>query len=420
MPAWNKLTAAAVKNHKSPGRYGDGGGLWLQVTAANEDRVTRSWLFRYMRAGRAREMGLGQARIGSEGTVTLEHARRLAQQAREQLADGLDPIEARKAKRQAALVEQASRLTFKQSAEKFIAAQKDGWSNEKHAAQVAATLDRYAYPILGDLPVSAIDTGLVMKCLQPIWAKKTETASRVRMRIEAVLNWATAHGHRRGENPARWRGHLDKLLPARSKVAPVEHFAALPYAEVSAFVAAVRGQEGIAARALEFAILTACRTGEAIRAVHSEFDLDAKIWTIPKERTKSRRAHKVPLSDRAVEIIRTLPTEEGSEFVFAGARSKKPLSQMSLLMTLRRMKREDLTVHGFRSTFRDWAAEMTSFPSEVVEMALGHVVDDKVEAAYRRGDLFEKRRRLMAAWSDYVAAEPARKGKNVTTIRARA
>ena len=281
-----------------------------------------------------------------------------------------------------------ARVTFRQCAERYVAAHEPAWKNSKHKAQWRATLGTYCYPVFGDVAVGAIDVGLVTKALEPIWTTKPETAGRVRGRMEAILDWATVRGYRTGDNPARWKGHLDKLLPARGKVRRVKHHAALPYPEVPAFVPLLREREGLSARALEFVILTAARTSEAIGARWSEIDLANKVWTIPRDRMKGGREHRVPLSDRAIEIIASLPRE--AEYVFPGARAGKPLSNMALLTTLRRMGRGDLTAHGFRSTFRDWAAETTGFPSDVVEMALAHAVSSKVEAAYRRGDLFEK------------------------------
>jgi integrase len=308
-------------------------------------------------------------------------------------------------------------ITFKAAAEKYIAAHRAGWATAKHAAQMEGDAHHlyYAEPIIGALPVQAIETGLVMKVLDPIWTAKPETAGRVRQRVEAVLDWAKVRGYREGENPARWKGHLDVLLPARAKVRQVEHHAALPYAEMGEFMAALVEQEGASARALEFAILTAARTGETLGATWSEIDFDGKVWTIPAKRMKAGKEHRVPLSSRVVEIVRSMKELAGQNvpadaFVFPGARRGRPLSNMAFLMLLRRMRRDHLTAHGFRSTFRDWAAERTSYPSEVAEMALAHSVSDKVEAAYRRGDLFEKRRRLMDEWAKYscMARSPAR------------
>jgi integrase len=260
-------------------------------------------------------------------------------------------------------------------------------------------LATYAYPVIGDLPVAAVDTGLVMKIIEPIWQTKTETASRLRGRIESILDWAKARHYRTGENPARWRGHLDQLLAPRAKIAPVNHHEALPYAELPAFMAALRRQDGIAARCLELTIMTATRSGEARRARWSEFDLGARVWAIPAERMKAGKAHTVPLSDRALAILAALP--RSGDYLFENGHVGKPISDMAMIMTLRRMGRNDIKVHGFRSTFRDWAAERTDYQNHVVEMALAHTIGDKVEAAYRRGDLLEKRRRLMAYWAAY-------------------
>jgi integrase len=255
--------------------------------------------------------------------------------------------------------------------------------------------------------VQAVEVGLVLKAIEPIWTEKPETAGRVRGRIESVLDWATARGYRRGENPARWRGHLENLLPYKAKVRRVEHHAALPYAEISAFMVALRQQEGVAARALEFAILTAARTGEVIGARWEEINLAEKLWTVPGERMKAGKEHRVPLSAPALAILEDLAKVREGEFVFPGARHGRPISNMAMLMTLRRMKRDDVTAHGFRSCFRDWAAERTTFPAEVAEMALAHSVGDKVEAAYRRGDLFQKRRQLAEAWGKFCNMPPA-------------
>jgi integrase len=299
-------------------------------------------------------------------------------------------------------------MTFKACAEAYIDAHRAGWRNAKHADQWANTLATYAYPIFGAVPVQAVDVGLIMKVLEPIWTTKTETASRVRGRIESVLDWAKARGYRRGDNPARWRGHLDNLLARQSKIQKVQHHAALPYGQIGTFVVNLRKQEGIAARALEFTILTAARTGETIGARREEINDDATVWTVPAKRMKvDTHEHRVPLSPAASAIAKHILQSHKGEFLFPGGKAKKPLSNMAMAAVLDRMGRDDITVHGFRSTFRDWAAEMTSFPREVAEMALAHVVDDKVEAAYRRGDLFEKRRRLMEAWATYCAKRAA-------------
>jgi integrase len=337
--------------------------------------------------------------LGPYPDISLAEARDKAMVQRKLRLDGLDPINVRQAARVKA-------MTFEACAEAYIASHRAGWRNPKHAAQWSATLKTYVYPIFGDLLVQAVDVGLVLKAVEPIWTMKPETAGRVRGRIESILDWATARGYRRGENPARWRGHLENLLPARSKVRRVEHHAALPYSEIGAFIAELRRQAGIAARALEFLILTAARTGEVIRARWSEMNLKDELWTIPAERMKAGKEHRVPLSDAALAIVEDMQAIRSGDFVFPSANTGRPLSNMAMLKLLKRMKRGDLTAHGFRSTFRDWAAELTVFPSEVAEMALAHVVGDKVEAAYRRGDMFEKRRHLAAAWAAYCSAPP--------------
>jgi len=394
--AKKKLTDLACRR-AGPGYLSDGGGLYLQTTAAG----AKSWVFRFQLNKRPREMGLG-----SFSTFSLAEARERARKQRQLLADGVDPIEARKAGRAAAQLEQAQALTFDACAEQYIEAHRAGWRNEKHGDQWTSTLKAYASPVFGSLPVQAVDTTLVMRALGDVWRTKTETASRVRGRIESVLDWATVRGYRKGDNPARWRGHLDKLLPKRSKVAKVEHHPALPYAELPEFVKALRAQAGTAARALEFLILTAARSGEVIGARWEEFDLDQATWVVPGARMKAARPHEVPLPPRAVAILRAQEATRLGDFVFPGMRPKAPLSNMAMLAVLKRMGRGDLTAHGFRSTFRDWAAEQTNYPGEVAEMALAHVVGNKVEAAYRRGTMKEKRRQLLADWARYC--EPKR------------
>jgi integrase len=394
-----KLTAMTVTRATRRGYYGDGGGLYLQVS----DSGTKSWVFRFKEAGRLREMGLGPLH-----TIGLAEARQRAQNCRRARLDCLDPIEVRRSQRTAAKLDAAKAMTFKACAERYIASHKAGWRNAKHSAQWTATLQTYVYPFFGELPVQGVDVGLVMKAVEPIWATKPETASRVRGRIESILDWATARGYRVGENPARWRGHLENLLPKRNKVRRVKHHAALPYPEIGAFLTELRGQEGVAARALELVILTAARTGEMIGARWDEINRAERLWTIPAERMKSGREHRIPLSDAALAIIDAMAEMRSGDFVFPGGKTNRPLSNMAFLMLLRRMGRDDLTAHGFRSSFRDWAAERTGFPAEVAEMALAHVVSDKVEAAYRRGDLFQKRRQLADAWTKFCSASPAR------------
>jgi integrase len=399
-----RLSAVKVAKLREAGRYSDGGGLYLQVSSFG----TKAWTFRYQINGRPRLMGLGALH-----TVTLAEARDTARECRKLIRTGIDPIEVKREKRLQAALEGARGVTFKDAAERYIEAHKASWRNPVHAAQWPATLSAYAYPVIGHLSVAAIDTGLVSKVLSPIWSEKPETASRVRGRIEAVLDYASVHGYRQGENPARWRGHLDKILPKRSKVRKVQHHRALPYAELGAFMVDLRKQEGIAPRALEFTILTCARTGEAIRAKWPEIDVSKKLWTVPGARMKGGRDHRVPLSDAAVALLKALPHEKGSDWVFIGGKSGKPLSNMAMLELMRGMGIAAVP-HGFRSTFRDWAAEQTNYPHELAEMALAHVVSDKVEAAYRRGDMFEKRRRLASAWAAYCGT--ASRGGDVVPI----
>lgn len=389
-----KLTPEFVAAVDKPGMYPDGLGLYLQVSKWN----TKSWLFRYSRNYKLRSLGLGACH-----TITLSEARKRAKQARQQLLDGNDPIDAKHEKRHQVMADRARMMTFDQCAAAYIEAHRHGWKNAKHADQWSATINTYASPIIGALPVAKVDTALVMKVLQPIWTTKTETATRLRGRIESILGWATVSGYRTGDNPARWRDHLDNLLPRRSKVKKVEHHPALPYAEMGAFIAELRSQAGTAALALEFTILTATRTGETIGARWEEFDTPGKTWTIPAARMKAEKEHRVPLCDRALAILKELH-KLGGEYVFPGLKPGKPLSNMAMLTLLKRMGRGDLTVHGFRSTFRDWAAEQTAYPHEMAEMALAHTIDNKVEAAYRRGDLFKKRVRMMQDWQAHCEA----------------
>lgn len=394
------LTVRAVESKRHPGDrtsdvyYADGNGLYLRVKRSG----AKSWAFCYMLNRKSREMGLGAA-----GVITLADAREKALECRRLLANRVDPIEARKSERVEEALREAKTISFDQCATAYIEAHKAGWKNAKHASQWANTLTTYCGGVFGMLPVSAVDTALVVKALQPIWSEKAETASRLRARIEKVLDWATVRGHRAGENPARWRGHLDKLLPALKKKQRVKHHAALPFNDVNRFISALGAQDGIAARSLEFTILTAARTNEVIGACWGEFDLKKGLWTIPAARMKSHREHRVPLAPAATKLLLSVRPKhvEAGDFVFPGQRTGKPLSNMAMLELLKRMDRNDLTVHGFRSTFRDWAAESTNYPREVCEMALAHVVSDQVEAAYRRGDLFEKRRQLMADWAKH-------------------
>lgn len=405
--AGGKLTALKLKALTHPGRYGDGDGLWLQV----RDAAHRSWLFRYVGSGKPRQMGLGPF-----PDVSLAEAREMARECRAQVRRGLDPIEERRRAKEAAR-DTSRLLTFRQVADRYLAAHEASWRNEKHRYQWRQTLD-VACQEIGRVPVATIATGDVMRVLEPIWREKPETASRLRGRIESVIDYATAHGWRQGDNPARWRGHLAKLLPAPTKVAKVEHHAALPWSEIGTFMAELRDESGVAARALEFTILTAARTGEVIGAQWPEIDLGAGLWTVPASRMKAGREHRVPLSDPAVLVLEGMQKarERADGWVFPGGRAGRPLSNMAMTALLRRMNRGELTVHGFRSTFRDWAAEATNYPRELPEQALAHTLGDKVEAAYRRSDLFEKRRRLMADWAEFCG-RPAVTGE-VVPIRA--
>jgi len=390
----SKLSAMAVANAKASGLYGDGGGLYLQVSANG----SKSWIFRFKLGGRTRYMGLGSLR-----TISLAKARETASKCRELRLQGIDPIAQRQGTRAAARHDAAKTMTFDDCRDAYIAAHRAGWRNAKHRSQWVNTLDTYVSPVFGKLAVQAIDVALVTQVLEPIWSTKPETAGRLRGRIERVLDWAKARGFRAGENPARWRGYLDQLLPARSKVRNVRHHVALPFGELPSFMIALRERAGVAARALEFAILTAARTGEVIGATWGEIDLATRTWTVPANRMKGHREHRVPLSDRAIALLEEMAGTQSNAFVFS-RHEGKPLSNMALLMMLRRMGRSDVTTHGFRASFRTWAAERTGFPREVVEAALAHVIGNKVEAAYQRGDLFDKRRELMAEWGNYCAS----------------
>ena len=410
----DRLNAAIVKNAK-PAMLGkvrllpDGDGLYLRIGPNG----TKSWILRFQRGPRAHRKGYDMG-LGPYPLISLADARDRAENARRQLLDGINPVEERKAKRIATRIEQAKAMTFRQCAEAKIRAKSAGWKTDHRrdsAAQWGRSLELYAYPILGDLPVSTVDTALVMRVLEPIWSEKPETASRVRGRIEAVLDWAKVQGLRDGENPARWKGHLSELLPEVAKVAKrqrqaagrTEHHEALPYADLPNFFARLQAMRGGVASALEFTILTCARTSEVLKADWSELDLAERVWTIPAARMKAGKEHRVPLSDAALAILETRK-DQARPFAY---------EQMAMLTFLRRrIKRGDITVHGFRSTFSDWATEKTDFPSEAREIALAHGVGNKVEAAYRRGDLFEKRRNLANAWAGYCisgAAEPESK-----------
>lgn len=402
-----RLSALQVTKLTKPGLYGDGGGLTLQITPSG----AKSWLFRYMVSGKSFGMGLGPTH-----TVSLAEARQKALDARKLLIEGINPLSAKKKNQIAAALANAKMMTFDQCAESYILAHKASWKNAKHVDQWTNTLNTYASPVFGHLPVAEIDTGLVVKCLSPIWESKTETASRVRGRIESVLGWATTSGYRTGENPARWKGHLENLLATISKTSRTKNHPSLPWHSIAAFVLALRAREGVSARAVEFAILTACRSGEVRGARWSEFDMAGKLWTIPAERMKAKREHQVPLSDAALVLLESMTKDDDTDVVFAGTKGQ-PLSDMSLTAVIRRMNGDEkpvwmdangdtITVHGFRSSFRMWAAETTNYPREVAEHALAHQLPDAVERAYQRGSQFAKRAALMAEWSTYCATVP--------------
>jgi integrase len=359
-----------------------------------------------MLKGRAREMGLGAAH-----TFTLADARQRAQEQRKHLADGVDPIAHREAERARKALEQSKTKTFGECANDYIAEHRHEWKNAKHIEQWVSTINTYCAAIL-NLPVQGVDTGRVLGVLKPIWNEKRETAVRLRGRIEQILDAARVAGYRDGENPAKWRGNLKHLLAKDKRRKRIKHHAALPFDQAGALMLELREQQGVAPRALEFTVLTAARTGETIGLKWPELDLEGAVWTVPAERMKAGHEHRVPLSLAAVELLRNLP--KAGDYVFPSRGRNKPLSNMAMLQLLERMDRGDLTVHGFRSTFRDWAAERTSFPNHVVEMALAHAVADDTEASYRRGDLFEKRRKLMEAWANFLSTAESAK---VTAIR---
>lgn len=388
-----RLTARKVASAK-PGKHSDGGNLYLVVSETS----TRKWVLRFTWRGAAKEMGLGSA-----NDVSLADAREKAADARRKIAKGLNPIEERK--------RDGGIPTFGSMADDVCEALSAGFRNEKHKAQWRTTLVTYAAPLRAK-PVDTVSTEDVLAVLKPIWTEKPETASRVRGRIEKVLDAAKAKGHRTGENPARWRGHLDHLLPKPQKLTRGHH-AAMPYESVPAFFADLRTREATAALALEFCILTAARSGEVLALSRPEIDMDKKVWTVPAHRMKAGREHRVPLCDRAVSILKELMKLTKGKFLFAGQSGDKPLSNMAMDMMLRRMKHHDVTVHGFRSSFRDWAGNVSNFPREIVETALAHVIGDKAEQAYRRSDALEKRRKLMEAWAAYC--EP-REHNNVVRL----
>lgn len=394
--AIHKLTPRKVAT-AGPGKYEDGGGLRLVVSATG----AKKWVLRFTIDGKRREMGLG-----SFPDVGLAEARDKATEHRKLAKDGVDPIEARQ-------TEPEKTPSFATCAARYIRAHRRGWKNAKHARQWVSTLKTYARPEIGKKKVDAITTENILAILSPIWTTKTETAKRVQGRIENILDYAAAHKYRDPLNPARWRGHLDKLLPRPTRVKKVTHHPAMPHTEVPVFIAELSGNGSVSALALRFLILTATRTSEVLQAQWQEIDLEDAVWTVPAERMKARREHRVPLTDATLSILEALPRIEGNPYLFPGARHGRPLSNMALLQLMRGMgygvngSRGDYVPHGFRSSFRDWSGEVSSFPRDVAEMALAHAIENKVEAAYRRGDLFAKRRKMMQEWADYVNKQQA-------------
>ena len=415
-----ELSAAFVRT-AGPGRHCDGDGLYLLVKKTGG----RFWIFRYkVNGGKLREAGLGRAGE-SRNCVRLAEAREKAAALFRQVKAGIDPLAARDAALTASKAAQQDAsikgITFADAARRYIDAHAPSWRNTKHASQWATTMATFANPVFGDIPVSEIGTAHVLAAVEPIWATKSETASRVRGRIESILDYAKARGWRSGENPAAWKGHLSLTLPTRSKMAKVKHHAALPWMETGNFMMELQVQNGIGARALRFAILTAARSGEVRGARWHEINLVGATWTIPAERMKAGREHRVPLSEQALavlaEVAAARTSDDPAALVFPGQSGGRPLSDMSLTAVLRRMDRGDLTAHGFRSTFKDWAAESTAYPAELSEMALAHTIGSKVEAAYRRGDLFEKRRRLMVDWGQFCSTPTTIAAANIVTLR---
>ena len=408
----DKLVPVTLMKLKD-GWHSDGNNLYLFIRGGS-----RSWVFRYVGLdGKRKNMGLGAL-----PSVSLAVARKEAAKLREELKHPLEPIDPLAARKQRQVNNKLTArklMTFKNCALAYIEAHRTEWRSSKHVQQWENTLSGYAYPIFGDLPVSMVDDGLVLKVLMPIWGEKTETAKRLRGRIESVLDWATFSKFRSGENPARWKGHLENSLAKPSKISKVKHHAALPYIELGAFMVDLRKCAGVGARALEFAILTAARSGEVRGATWDEFDLAGRIWSIPAERMKAEKDHRVPLSDAVIALLKALPNQDDSALVFPSSKAGVPLSDMTLTAVLRRMGRGAVTAHGFRSTFRDWTAETTSYPHEMAEMALAHSVGNKVEAAYRRGDMLEKRLRMMQEWATYCGAIHTSSAK-ITPIRSAA
>lgn len=390
-------SAKGVEAVSKPGYHRCGQGLYLQVSKQG----TKSWLYRYKSpiTQKQREMGLGSLNF-----VGLAEARQLAISQKRLVIDGKDPIEERKRSRVEQQLSQARNLSFEDVALACITSKSHEWKNAKHAQQWKNTLATYAFPVIGHLPISEITTDLILRILEPIWVTKAETASRVRQRLETIWDYGKARNYVDGENPARLKGHLDKILSKTAKVKRVRHFPALPYNEIGSFVKELRTRSGYSALGLEFLILTAARTGEIIGAKWSEIDLEKAVWTIPSGRMKAGVEHRVPLSSRAVEILESITSNRNpEEYIFSGWKRNTGLSNNAFLALLKKMERSDITTHGFRSCFRDWAAEEAyQFSNETIELALAHTITNKVEAAYRRGDQLERRRELMSEWGNFI------------------
>lgn len=392
-----KLTALKVKNTAKAGLYCDGGGLYLRVATGG----SKQWCYRYMMDSKPHFMGLG-----SVNTLSLAEAREKARDCRKLILNGQDPIQTmgRNARKVQRIESAAGSISFDECAKQYIEAHRSGWRNPKHVNQWGNTLQAYAFPVFGKLSVSQLDTNHVLKAIQPIWSTKPETANRVRGRVELILDWAKVRGFRAGENPARWKGHLDKLLPPRSKVSKVKHHEALPYAQIPSFMRKLRTEVGVSPKALEFVILTACRVSEAVKAEWPEIDFKAKIWVIPSSRTKSGREHRVPLTDSAIKILKAQQKEATGEFIFPGWTAGSSLTDAACLRLLDKMGYGEYTTHGFRSSFKDWAAELTQFPEDLSEAALAHVIKDKTQKAYQRGDMLQRRAEMMEAWARYCSS----------------
>jgi integrase len=403
------LTAKRVaKLLKQPGRYHDGHGLYLQVTNPNN----ASWLLRFQRLNRERWAGLGPTHL-----ISLAEARVRAKAMRLQLLDGIDPLQAKHDAKAKAKLSAARRLTFAEAAKQYHKAHEPKWRSAQHAGQWLRSLEVYAFPVIGGQDVATVETPDILRVIESLWSTKAVTMDRVRNRIESVIDWATVRGYRaKGDNPARWSGHLDQVLPAVKEIAAVAHHAALPYRELPAFMAKLREQDSIAALALQFTILSAARSGEVLGATWNEINIDDAIWTVPAERMKAGKAHVVLLSAPAVELLRNLPCEVNNPHLFIGGRAGGALSNASVRRLLKRLHEDDITTHGFRSCFSTWAAERTGFDTNSVEVALSHSVGNAVAQAYQRGDLLEKRRQLMSAWARYCTSMPVVQGDNVAAI----